>query len=437
MRIGRIWSCLGLPGSILVLFLYAETARAQFLRVGPFDFTGQVTAGLNWSDNVDGLRPAEQVKSPAEDFSFVAGFSMGSDTRFGRNGTISLSAGYEWEDYFKRNDLDELSFVGKLRAETLWQGRVVTINPYYSIEQTIDSEIDQYIPGGNSLIQNPAVIEEFGLLTMLDRDPFSAGADVIYSRERYLKDRFKSGDNNSIEVNFFTRWQMTEQAGIEYRNENTRDQLVNDPGADDDWKTTETIMVDWAAKLWRRPQVTFSFGVEKEDTETEEGTWDPIYNVTISDAYQFGSRLSLSFVIAYDYETDPEEDDIIGLTFDGNLDHELGANARQRLYASREPRDTFGANADTDTTTYGYELSLNDVVLRGLNFTGSYEYEINRPPLGKREDIKILTLDLGHFRAITPRLSRSLVYTYTREESNLIAELLIENRVEWIYTYEL
>ena len=230
---------------------------------------------------------------------------------------------------------------------------------------------------------------------------------------------------------------MTDQASIEYRNENTSERLVNDPGDDGDWETTETITTDWESKLWRRPQVKFSVGIEKEDTEDEEGTWDPIYTVDVSDRYQFGSRMTLSFIANYEYEDDPEEDDIVGLTFDVNLDHEIGPNARQRLYGTREPRDTFGANEDTDTTTYGYLLELDDLLIRDLSFLGNYEYEINRPVDGPREDIERIELTLAHIRELTPRLKRSLRYTYTREDSNLEYELLIENMVEWIYTYEL
>ncbi len=431
------WSRWGGAALGLCIFLLGVSAQAQFLRLGPFDFNGQVTAGLNWSDNVDSARPSEQDKQPAEDTSFITGFSVDSDTTFGRSGRITLGGGYEWEDYAKRNDLDEMRYFGNFRAETVWEGRLLTISPYYSIERSVDSEIDEYIPGGNSLVMNPSIIEESGVTALWERDPFSAGADITYSRERYLKDRFKSGDQDTTDVNFFGRWQATEQASVEYRNENTRTQTINDPGSDDDWETTETIAVDWESQLWRRPKVTFSFGVEKEDTEEEEGTWDPIYNVSLSDEYQFGSRLRLSYVINYDYETDPEEDDIIGLTFDGSLEHELGRNTRQSLTASREPRDTFGANEETDTTTYGYMLEVSDVLLRGLNFTGSYDYEINRPLTGPREDIEILTITISHDNQITPRLSRSLTYTHTREESSLESELLVENLVEWIYTYEL
>ena len=361
---------------------------------------------------------------------------MDSDTEFGRNGKLQLSAGVEAEDYAVRNDLDTVNMSGLFNVEGTRQGRVLMLRAFYSVERTTDSEIDQYIPGGNSLILNPSIVEESGLEATLTRDPFSAGANITYTRERYLKDRFKSGDKDTTEVDFFGRWQMTDQAGLEYRNENTRDEIVNDPADKGDWLTTETITVDWQAKLWRRPQLTFSFGVEKEDTKDQEGTWDPTYTVDVSDEYQFGSRLKLSVNANYKYEDVPEADDV-AFTYGLTLAHEIGYNAKQTFSATREPRATFGSTQDTDTTTYSYQLSLNDLLLRGLGFTFGYDQEINKPPSGIEEIIDTLTVTLSHSLQISPRLNRTFSYTYTQEKSSLERDLLIENRVEWMYSYDL
>jgi hypothetical protein len=169
----------------------------------------------------------------------------------------------------------------------------------------------------------------------------------------------------------------------------------------------------------------------------EKGEWDPIYSVDISDKWEIGSRLSLSAHANYEYDQDPESDDTIGWLYDIRFDHALTPRARQSLSFKREPRDTFNSKADTDTTTYEYAFVIEDLLIIGLKLDIAASYEVNEPTKGPTEKLTTYDVSLSHAREISSRLRRIFAYMYSMEESNLEDELLIENLVEWKYSYDL
>ncbi len=124
-----------------------RTSRAQFLRVGPFDFTAKAKVGLNWSDNVDGVRPVEQDKRP-EDFYLVWSFDLNSATPAGRDGLLTLDAGVEAEDYFRRDDLDTAD-LGRIRAELTKNMRRLKLNALSSGESLKHCEKARGLLGHN------------------------------------------------------------------------------------------------------------------------------------------------------------------------------------------------------------------------------------------------------------------------------------------------
>lgn len=415
-----------------------SNARAQFLRVGPFDFTAKAKVGLNWSDNVDGVRPVEQDKRP-DDFYLTWSFDLNSATPAGRDGLLTLDAGVEAEDYFRRDDLDTAD-LGRIRAELTKSMRRLKLNTFVGWEHTLEMEEDVYYPGISRFRRNPHTLTEYGGGAEWIRAPLTLKADYEFARERYDYEEFRIADNDETTISMTAEWRFGNIGDISYELEKTLTEYVQQSDDNPEWTTTEKILVnlDQPFRLFRRPQVTLSLGVEKEDDlETgKKGEWDPIYTLDIKDSWELGSRLTLSANANYEYDQDPEGDDIIGWTYLVKLDHEVTPQIRHGLAFEREPRDTFNSRSETDTTTYTYTLRISDIITDGLSFTLDSSYERNQPLDGPEERITTHELKLAHTREISRRLRRSFTYTYSLEESNLEDELLIINLVEWVYSYD-
>ena len=121
-----------------------------------------------------------------------------------------------------------------------------------------------------------------------------------------------------------------------------------------------------------------------------------------------------------DWTVDEDEDDV-GTTFNVSLNHVWSAYFSHSVSASMEPRDTFGSNADTETITYAYTADLSGWPIKGAHAGFTASYEISRP-LGDTDELTEDTtswgVTAGHTRELTRRLSRSLDYTYSWENSN-------------------
>jgi hypothetical protein len=224
---------------------------------------------------------------------------------------------------------------------------------------------------------------------------------------------------------------------VKYRNELTKTTLINNPEeSDNEWLETETISFDGSLELIKRPRVTYSLGVEKEDTQDEEGEWEPRHAFSISDDADITPKLHLSAHAQYDIEQDKEEDDI-SFTYGVTLDHEISSTASQSLLFEREPVDTFASSTETDSTTYRYEFTKNDLFIYNLTFNFSATFEINEPLGGESPTEETWTYDasLRHTTLISRNIERSLAYEYSLENSNLFEEDIEEHRVTLTYRY--
>lgn len=416
-----------------------ELSTAQFLRIGPFDFTARTTAGLSWSDNVDGVRPAAQDKRP-DDFFLTWSLELVSNTPVGRDANLAISAGVDAEDYFTRDDLD-IADLGHFRADLTKSIRRLRLMAGYSWEHTLEMSEDIYFPGLSRFTRNPNTLTTYEAGAEWVRNPLTLRAEYSFSEERYDYDQFKVGDNDETSWKMSADWKVGTIGSISYEVEKTLTEYINKPDDDPEWDSTEKLNFNFANpfRLLRRPLIVFSAGVEREDdVETgEKGEWDPIYSVDISDKWEIGSRLSLSAHANYEYDQDPESDDTIGWLYDIRFDHALTPRARQSLSFKREPRDTFNSKADTDTTTYEYAFVIEDLLIIGLKLDIAASYEVNEPTKGPTEKLTTYDVSLSHAREISSRLRRIFAYMYSMEESNLEDELLIENLVEWKYSYDL
>jgi hypothetical protein len=418
----------------VALLLSPSLAEAQFLRLGPFDFTATTRAGAVYSDNIEQERSYE-TDAEREDYYVFAGVDLQSVADLTANSSLTIDTGVMYEKHFIRDDLDnsEEPF-GRFRADYAQSIRHLTLKAFYGWERESESREDTYIPGGrSSKTRNVGTTTEYGTSLEWSRDPFLVGASYDVEKERFDKEEFKDGEKDTTTYHYYGDWKLSDRLTLEADRE---DETTETPdGKQDGWKLTDSV--DLAVILLKKPSLTYKLGYEKESTDKEDGKWEPTHTIDLGDGWVFESpRVKLTLKAAYTYEKDPEEDDVT-LTYGATLDHELAARVKHGLSFEREPRDTFGANEDTDTTTYGYYFNMDDVLIPDLDFRGDVTYEIDKPVSGPEEKTTTVELALTHTREISARFRRIFRYEYSWEDSNLESEVLTENRVEWSYEYDL
>jgi hypothetical protein len=425
---------------LLAVFLssgvaFPAPAVAQFLRVGPFDFTAVSTLEAVYTTNVERERESDATEE-REDYYLILALDLVSAADVSPSTTLRLDTGVAVEKHFVRDDLDnsEAPF-GRVRLESETELRYLTVYGAAGWEKTSQSATDVALPAGqSSKTRNPQQRTDYKVGAEWKGGPFSVGAEYMFERRRYEKEEFKSTDEDLTTVSWDAGWKMRENLSLKYDYERKRTERVNIPDDDPEWKETERITIDWDVRLIKRPELTYSLGVEKEDNDEGEGEWEPIHEVALRDTMELSSRLRLDWNALYAYEQNPEEDDI-RLTYGATLSHDISWTMRQQVSATREPRETLGTTTETDTTTYRYALDKSDLFIPNLGALFRVSYQITKPPAGETE--KILTYDFGlkHELAYSRRLIRIFSYDYFREDSNLNDEILDEHRVSWAYEY--
>lgn len=423
--------------ALLVLALSPLPAPAQFLRIGPFDFTAKARTGAVWSDNIDGERPSE-AQAERQDYFVYGGLDLKSETAMSGGARLTMDTGFTVEKHFIREDLDNSENpLGRFRAEARKTTARLDLRAFYGWERTSEST-EIVIPGVSGLTRNPQELTTYGWGGKWTARGISLGGDYDMEKERYDKKEYQEGDRDTETINYLATWRVFRPMQLEYEAEHTREDAVNDADDNPQWETTETVRFNFddAWKLWRRPKVTFSLGVEREDENGQRGEWEPIYEVTVQDTWDITPRLKLDGRATYTYEDQPEEDDI-AFVYDVGLEHLINSRTLQRLKLTREPRRTFGSTEDSDSTTWSYELRFSDLFIPSLTLGFQVAYDVTIPPDGPTERIWNYVARLEHLRQVTSRLRRGFIYSFTQEDSNLEDELLTENRVEWNYIYDL
>lgn len=420
-----------LLGFLLVTFY----VQGQVLRLGPFDLFAVGKLDAVYTTNVERERKSE-AKDEMEDYYVIAALELNSEAYISYSTTLSLESGVAWEKHFVREDLDNSSApFGRLSIESRTELRSLTFGAFFRWEKTSESAENLYIPGGrSSKTRNPQTLLSYGAAGSWEGGPFRLFGDYETSRRRYEKERFKDGDEDTTTIKWGTSWRILENLGARYENEYRKMEQVNKEDSDAEWEQTERIMVDWRLRLVQRPEITYSFGLEKEDTDQEEGEWEFRHDFTARDQIEFNPRLRFAAFANYSIENNKEDDDI-SFTYGASLDHEISYSARQNFSVSREPRATFGSTKDTDTTSLRYNFTKLDLFIADLSLNLGIGYEINRPVEAPEERLWTYSVKLSHERALSRRLLRKISYDYSRETSNIEEEPLVEHRVTWSYEY--
>lgn len=479
-----------------LLILAPPRLPAQFLRVGPFDLAVETTLEAVYSSNVEQEReeepPAgvEKVDQSLADYFFVASVDLNSKAQMAPSTTLTLDSGLSVEKHAKREDLDNSSSpFGRLRLSSGTDWGHYRINAYGGMEREYEYEDESvYVP---SKTQNRDVYNtyEYGGEVIWKRNRLELWGNYGMTVERHDTEEFQYGDNDEAETGLHGKWQATRRSGLAFDHDRTDTTYPNESD-EDTWEMTDKA--SWFYQVFERPSLTYAFGYEKEETEEDPGEWDMMHTLAFQGGWDITPRtLRFSANASYDYEEDPEENDV-SFVLGAQLDHEITRTAEEFLSVSHEPVDIMGSTADAENWTIHYNFTKRDLFVYNLNLAVDVTYTID-DPLGENEAVApaageetgvggarlagadeddeddedeedgeeavggggdegagevsavqdpgeaerkwVYQLSLIHSRAATRKLRRDISYEYYYESSNLEDDPIVEHRVTWSYTY--
>lgn len=420
--------------AILVALLAIQpplSASAAFLKLGPFEFEAETRAEAVYTTNVEGERPSQETADP-EDFYLVWALDLNSSTDFLPATQFNFDTGIAIEKHFNRPDLDNSQApFGRAQLDFQTEREPLIISGLTRWERTSESVDDKFVPtelrAGNKSRQVGTDLE-YGGAVRWESERLRLGADYSLTQERFDDYEYYEEEQDEETLTYDVGLSLTDFLGLAYKKEYTKKILVNLPDGEGPLEETETYTIDLNQNIWDRPEITYSLGVQREYIDEETDGWEFVHNLTISDEMELSPALKFSGSVNYKHEDNPEEDDI-GTTFEGSLEHQLSRRVNQVFTAKREPVDTLGSTQDTDETTYAYSLGIDDFLLPDVAAKFGLEHKISRPVDGEVERLRNYTAGISHTVQINSRLSRNISYDYTRETSNLEFDVLEEHRV--------
>lgn len=420
----------------LLLVVAPRPAAAQkpsVYRFAGLDFTLSGSLALNYSSNVDQIYPEEEKENyRKDDFYLVPSLTLSAaPIRITPSTTLTFGGTVGYEKYFERKDLDTETYNLSLALSSVL--RYLSLNAAASIERsTENSEDETYKPGGYS--RDPQVTEEvsFGATRVFNLLTVSFTTD--YTRERHDYEEYKSSDQDEFTFDLDVRYALTTMFSAFYTHSYDWTHTIQD----DETKTEieDNLGIAMNGGIGRHPHVTLAVGMEREvtdDPEDDEKKWKPVIDLSITDAYDLTKYVSVAAGLTW---SDDKEEDEVSFTYNASITHRLPPYITQSLAFTCEPLDTFGSDADTESTTFTYSLGINPFFAKGLSFAGSVEYAIDEP-LDKSSPTEYTTTynaNFTHTRLLSRKLSRALSYNYTWENSNLHHD---GANIEHLVTYQL
>lgn len=414
--------------------LFLLPASGQFMRIGPFDFSGKSSLELVYSSNVEQERPSEAT-AERKDFYGIAALDLNAHGTMTPNTELDIASGISVERHANREDLDNSSRpfgILSLRSGTEL-GRF-KINGLARWQRTSESTEDTYDPRRRKK-RDVSDTQDYAVEVMWERGGLTLDGGWSFTRERHQDEQYQDDDSDKTQVSFDARWRVTPRVSLVYSFLNEKEDYVNQTNVYRGWDERHNIGVE--LKLLERPTLTYSFLYEKEEDEGVMGEWEKTHTVAITDTRDLTRALSLTFSAAYTREEQEEANDV-DFVYGATLRHELSRTAEQTFSATRQPAETLGSTKDTTKTTYGYSFRKDDLFIYHLALRLNITYEIDDPLEAGLETEKKWTYDvaLDYKRKLTRHLQRVLSYLYHREESNLEEEVLDEHRVTLRFDYE-
>ena len=445
-------------GVLILAMGCPSVSDAQFLRLGPFDMAAEATLEGVYTTNVEQERESESEGVGREDYFIITGLALSSPAKVSRNTTLNLQSAVSVEKHFNRPDLDNSSNpfgLLSMNSESIFGHYTMNLDASIKRESESQDRKGVYVPGDRKMRDVSDAVDYGGQLRW-QRKSLQVGGSYTFSSERHQDEEFQDGDQDETTIGFDAGCDVFRGISLSYEYERKKTELLNaETEPENEWEVTEsfTISMDETFALMKRPRLTYSFSMEKEDTREEDGEWEPVHRLSLTDEREITSSLRLALGVQYEYEDNKEEDDIT-LTYNGSLEHQLARTARQRLSASREPVRTFGSTTETDNTTIDYNFTKTDLFIYNLTLNLSVGYTIDDPldengggelemedvganeiAASPTEKVWTYTTELSYARAVTRKIQRMVSYTYTYEDSNLETEILDEHRVTLSYIY--
>ncbi len=432
-------------------------AHAQFLRLGPFDIAAETGLEGIYTTNVEYERPSV-AKQPMEDYYAVWTLDMNTSAGLVRNSNLNLDTGLSVERHARREDLDnDKEPFGHVDLTADFDLGHLTLSPFFKEQRSAVLQGDYGFVPGDQKQRDVNTTHDAGANLKWEREDLTVTAGYDYYRERHQDEEFQNNDQNKQTISFGAAWQMSKRLSLGYDYSRYKTEYVTDTD------TNETVEVvttndagevvtgnvsryqDWQGqqdvgltlKILEKPNLDYTFGLQKLDENGEENGWEPTHTIDISQDFKVAENLKVTGAARYTNEKKKSENDI-GFTYSIQADHEISRTARQRFSAQRTPVNTFGSTTDTDNTTLDWMLTKEDLFLYNLTMTLDVSYTIDKP-MGSNdmETEKKWSYDfmLTHTRALSRKLQRTLSYEYRRENSDLQDEVLDENRVTLGFDY--
>jgi len=422
---------------------WAPGVHAQFLRLGPFDITPSASLEFIWTDNVDGVRESESEESGLrrDDYYMTFGLGFDIDADMSEEWTVGSGIDFQIERHLYRDDLDTKD-LSDIFGEVFFNNEIKT--GYYTLtleagyEHVREVDDDETFKSGSLKTRDPHSIISLGAGLSWDRRQVGVGLGYTFTRERHDDEEFQDADEDTQAIDFNVTYEVNNRVTLRYDYTREKTDLVNveDDPSSGVWDWTQFAGVDLDL-IEDDPKLTYTFGMEKEKNAGVESDWDFVHALTLSDDWQISENLELSGQAQYQYEDNPEVDDV-AFQYSVSLDHSISRTARHSITLTREPKDTFGSTTDTDSTTYEYDFTKEDFFLRDCTLELGVSYDINEP-LGPDDGVteKSWRYDVGidWTRPVTTKISRTLAYDYYLEDLNTEEEDLDEHRVTLSFEY--
>lgn len=422
----------------LTVFLLVGSlaAHGQAIRIGRFDFVTVAGLDLVYSTNVEQEQEDEVTiidgeEQEKEDYYLVARLSLSSVKSFSPNSTLSFNTGISVEEHFVRDDLDTLSEpfgVIDLEYSSFFGRYQTTFRAGYTRTET--TEDDTFVPGGRKL-RDVNTVMRLGADLAYEYGRFTGLASYSYSEERHEQEEFQDGDKDEQDFSVNLDYAINDRLSAVYEFDREKTDLLRSDDQFEGWEDRQ--FVGFEVLLIEDPNFLYTVGFEEEDDQEEEGEWELIHTFTIDETYDFTDTVTLTLAASYTIEDDREEDDT-AFVYSARLDHTLDRYAEQSFTFTREPRDTFGATQDTDSTSYDWQLTKDQLFVRNLSLTLRASYDIDQPVASEEERTNRYGVTLDHERQLSRKLSRTLQYLYDYEDSNLTTPIR-EHRVQLSFDY--
>lgn len=408
-------------------------ASAQILRLGPFDIVSSIQTEIAYDSNIDDVYPEEEIDGiQPGDFYAMGKINASTRASLRPNTTLVLSGGFGYQKYLEREDSD-IPLYDAIATLSVTLPPMFTLDANASavftseaLDQPGEKRDNVYYPGGKR--RDPKLTVSCDSAINWKWRQLRAEGHVSWVREAYDHEDSKLGDNDETTYSAAAYWDVFSWGSIYYSYEHVFTTHPHSSEGEnptpDETEITKNFGLSGSIPLsWiPHPQLTYSIGIESEDSNTsaeKDATWEPSHTLSAQDSFPITPSLLFSGSLTWERAI---YDDEITLTYSLSLRHSWGKHIVQDLQFDQEPSKTFGSNQDTKTTTYSYSLGISDFFLRGVSTGFSARYEISEPLEDENPTIEYTTnfsAHIGHSKSFSPRLSRTLNYTYTWECSNL------------------